>query len=256
MRGNLSIRVARASTGREGMHLVDSVPTAHGEVQALVLQMCGTEVLDWRELLRTNALAARIRDQFQVAATGGFHGTFYRSRPFAVGHSPQSSTDLEAPRAGSQLPERYNEDGQRVLYLASSAMVAAIECRTTSDKPRVFIQRFDLDLSHRRIVRLALEMEDRFPHLHYLMLDSEYLPTQAHEFSNVRNPYRATHFVAFLCGLADVSAIEYPSIRAGAQGDRSGFNVAVFGEAVEEAHAQMTGMPQEWSDDSTGNPSA
>lgn len=88
------------------------------------------------------------------------------------------------------------------------------------------------------------------------MLDSEYLPAHGHEFPNVRNPYRATHFLAFLCDLAEVSAIEYPSVRSGAQGDRSGVNVAVFGEAVEEAHTQMTGPPQEWSDDSTGNPFA
>lgn len=168
MRGDLSIRVTRASTGREGMHLVDSVPTAHHEVQALVLEVCGTEVLDWRELLRTNPLAATIREQFQAAASGGIHGRFYRSRSFAVGDSPQCSTDLEAPPSGTQQPGRYNEDGRRVLYLASSPKVAAVECRTTPDKPRVFIQRFDLDLSLRRIVRLEVDMEERFPHLHYL----------------------------------------------------------------------------------------
>jgi hypothetical protein len=81
------------------------------------------------------------------------------------------------------------------------------------------------------------------------MLDSEYLPTRKDEFANLRNPYRATHFLTFLCSMVDVSAIEYPSVCSGAQGNRNGVNVAVLGEAVEEVHAQMIGSPQELSGD-------
>jgi hypothetical protein len=62
MHGDLSLRVIRANTGREGMHLVNSVPTVHHDVQSFVLQLCETELLDWRELLRTNGLAATIHE--------------------------------------------------------------------------------------------------------------------------------------------------------------------------------------------------
>lgn len=246
MRGDLSIKVIRANTGREGMHLVDSVPTAHHEVQAFVLQLCDLDALDWSELLTRNTVADTIHEQFQAASTTGIRGMFYRSCAFSVDAQAPSSADLRAPPVPVQSAGRYNEGGRRVLYLSTDSRVAALECSATPDKPRVYVQRFDLNLPHRRIVRLELDMEARFPHLHYLMLDSEYLPTRGHEFANVRNPYRATHFLAYLCSIADVSAIEYPSVRGGAQGDRSGVNVAVFGEAVEEAHAQMLGLPEEW----------
>ena len=43
MLGDLSIKGIRGNTGREGMHLVDSVPTAHAEVQAFVMELCETE---------------------------------------------------------------------------------------------------------------------------------------------------------------------------------------------------------------------
>jgi hypothetical protein len=137
-------------------------------------------------------------------------------------------------------------DRRRVLYLASTAALAALECNATLEKPRIFVQRFDLNLPRRRIVRLRLDLETRFPHLHYLMLDSEYLPTQGHEFANVRNPYRATHFLAYLCAAANVSAIEYPSVRSGLLRAGSDVNLAIVGGAIDEAHAQMTGAPVEW----------
>jgi len=214
MRGDLSIKVIRGNTGREGMHLVDSIPTAHANVQAFVTELCETEPssLDWFDLLKTNALASIIRQEFRAATTRFAPSSVYRSRHFGVEENP-TSKEFEAPAAGTQRPGRYTEGDQRVLYLAGTAALAALECDRTPDKPRIFIQRFDLNLPHRRIVHVRFDLEARFPHLHYLMLDSEYLPTKGHKFANVRNPYRATHFRAYLCVVAGVSALEYPSIR-------------------------------------------
>ena len=171
----------------------------------------------------------------------------YRSRRFRVDGADPTSEEFKAPPIGTQSPLRYNEGGdQRVLYLSSNAGLAALECDATVDKPRVFVQRFDLNLPDRRIVRLRPDLEARFPHLHYLMFDSEYLPTHGHEFANVRNPYRATHFLAYLCAAADVSAIEYPSVRRGSHGFGSDVNLAIFGDAIDEAQAQMSGAPVQW----------
>jgi hypothetical protein len=248
MRGDLSMKGIRENTGREGMHLVDSVPTAHAEVQAFVMELCKTEPLslDWSDLLKTNALASTIQQEFHAAATTLMPSSVYRSRHFGVDAANPTSKEFEAPHAGTQSPERYTEGDQRVLYLASTAALAALECDRTPDKPRIFVQRFDLNLPYRRIVRVRLDLEARFPHLHYLMLDSEYLPTKGHEFANVRNPYRATHFLAYLCAAAGVSAIEYPSVRSGPLRPGSDVNLAIFGDAIDDAHAQMTGAPVEW----------
>jgi hypothetical protein len=247
MRGDLSIKVIRGNTRREGMHLVDSVPTAHAKVQAFATELCKTDPLslDWSDRLKTNALASIIQQEFHAATTRFAPGSVYRSRPFSVEANP-TSKDFEAPAAGTQRPGRYTEGDQRVLYLASTAALAALECDRTPDKPRISVQRFDLDLPDRRIVRVRLDPEARFPHLHYLMLDSEYLPTKGHEFANVQNPYRATHFLAYLCVAAGVSGLEYPSVRRSPLRAGSDVNLAIFGDAIGEAHAQMSGAPVEW----------
>jgi hypothetical protein len=148
MRGDLSIKVIRGNTGREGMHLVDSVPTSHGEVQAFVLDLCETEPLslDWFNLLKTNALASTIQQEFRAASAPLIGTSVYRSRPFEVGAPDPTSKELEAPLAGTQSPGRYTEGDRRVLYLASTAALAALECDARLDKPRIFVQRLDLNL--------------------------------------------------------------------------------------------------------------
>jgi hypothetical protein len=47
-------------------------------------------------------------------------------------------------------------------------------------------------------------------------------------------------------GLHELSAIEYRSVRSGPHGFGSDLNLAIFGDAIDEAHAQMTGAPVEW----------
>jgi hypothetical protein len=93
------------------------------------------------------------------------------------------------------------------------------------------------------MLALPLDLEARFPHLHYVLLDSEYVPDETARFDNVRNPYRATHFLAYLASLSGVCGIEYPSIRAGIQGDPSRVNFVLLGEAVSEAEAMAESVP-------------
>jgi hypothetical protein len=117
------------------------------------------------------------------------------------------------------------------------------ECLSSDDKPRLFVQKFCLNFLKARMLALRLDLEAKFPHLHYLLLDSEYVPERTAEFANVQNPYRATHFLAYLASLNGVSGIEYPSIRAGTPSDSSRVNFVLLGKAVAQAEAMIEGGP-------------
>jgi hypothetical protein len=90
---------------------------------------------------------------------------------------------------------------------------------------------------------LELDLETNHPYLHYLLLDSEYVPEATAEFANTQNPYRATHFLAYLGKLNGVSGIEYPSVRGGIQSDPNAVNLVLLDEAVGEAEAMTDGLP-------------
>src|SRR2546426_843961 len=61
MKGELSLKVIRGKTGREGYHLKADRPTEHVEVQDFVLQLCRSNNTDWNRLLETNETAQRIQ---------------------------------------------------------------------------------------------------------------------------------------------------------------------------------------------------
>ena len=67
MKGNLSIKVHRGNTGRSGFHLIADSPTSHVEVQAFVLEVCGSQATpNWTELLLSNPIAAAIAREVEV----------------------------------------------------------------------------------------------------------------------------------------------------------------------------------------------
>ena len=72
------------------------------------------------------------------------------------------------------------------------------------------------------------------------MLESECLPEEC-EFA--RNPYRATQFLAFLCRLRGIRAVEYPSVRGGYKENPEAVNVAVLGAAANAAGRMVKGDP-------------
>ena len=242
MKGELSVKVIRGKTGREGYHLKAGVPTEHAEVQDFVLSLCREDNTPWDRLLETNLIAQKLHGDFQTAIRMGITGEYFRGRRFPNFVSNPTSEQLFAPSAGKQRG-RYNESGNRVLYLSRTPETVMAECPPSDDKPRLFIQKFCIDFPKEYMLAFALDLEARFPHLHYLLLDNEYAPEQTAEFANVRNPYRATHFLACLASLNGVSGIKYPSIRAGIQSDSTGINLVLLGKAVAEVEAMIEGSP-------------
>ena len=85
-------------------------------------------------------------------------------------------------------------------------------------------------------------METRFPYLHHLLLNSEYLPGESH----LPDPYRATHLLAYLCACLGIDAIEYPSVRVNLKSHPGEFNLVLFRNAVESAGRMMVGEPFEY----------
>jgi len=76
----------------------------------------------------------------------------------------------------------------------------------------------------------------------YLLIESEYLP----EESSFAHPYRATQFLAFLCRLRGIHAIEYPSVRAGYKDDSNAVNMVILSPSVADARTMMKGDPFEY----------
>ncbi len=244
MGGSLTARIIRGATGRSGFHLRDDAPTEHVAVQKFVLSICGTQDCpDWEALHRSNLVARQITAEVRRVARAGLASRFWRARAFSKGSSPVGAGDFGAPPPGGQVEGRYNPYGARVLYLAGDARTAALECSGRNDSSEVWVQEFAIDLPNHRAVRLELNLETSCPHLHYLLLDSEYLPDATAEFPNVRNPYRATHFLAHLCERFEIAAVEYPSVRGDSRGRADAVNLVVLGDAVSEAEQMTVGLP-------------
>jgi len=207
MKADLSLKVIRHRTGREGYHLKADVPTEHVEVQDFVLTLCSDDATPWDRLLETNMTARRVHRDFQTAIRIGINADCFLGRRFADSVSNPTSEDFWAPTDGQQGIGRYNESGNRVLYLSRTPQTVSAECPPSVDRRRLFIQRFCLTLPKERLLPLGLDLEATVPHLHYLLLDSEYAPERTANFANVRNPYRATHFLAYLASLNGVTGI-------------------------------------------------
>lgn len=243
----LSMRVLRKS-GREGDHIVDNALTVNFSLQALVKELSATECVNWILFIIRRPVTWVIVRQLRNAMRHHITGSFFRGRAYDRGEKPRDSGDFYwQPDAwqthvssGRWRPDRYNERGQRVLYLSTTARTAFRE----SDKAGCaqFIQRFEVDLPNTRSVILDHELETRFPYIHYLLLNSEYLPGESH----LPNPYRATHFLAFLSACFEIDAIEYPCVKVNHKEYPDEFNLVLFRKAMESAGRMMVGEPFEY----------
>ncbi len=244
--GSLSLKIIRGVTGREGYHSISDRPTAHAEVQEFVLRICQAEKLDWIQLLEHDAVASHVYLNSLNAVRRGILGKYFRSRPFSATGTYARSCDFGPPPLGRQGRGRYNEHGHRVHYLSRTQETAALECRATQETPRIVLQEFALNLPDAKIILLDMDLEENHPYLHYLLLDSEYPLTETSELPNLRNPYRATHFLAFVCSRIGISGIEYPSIRGNFKENAEAVNLALFEEAIDRACSVTVGEPVEW----------
>jgi RES domain-containing protein len=243
MKGELDAELQRGKTGRRGRILKRDRPTEYGEVRDFVLQICGTDSIDWDRLLETNLTAQKIERDFTAAIQSGIHSSYFRGRRFPLSAPEPASSEFWAAPKGKQKAGRYNEHGERVLYLCRDIQTVAAECQQTAESPKLLIQKFVLIFPENNVVALKLDLEKTCPFLHYVLLDSEYIPEETGEFPNVKNPYRATHFLAHLAKLDGVSAIEYPSARGNIQSNPNAINLVLMGDAVAEAEAMTDGKP-------------
>jgi hypothetical protein len=241
VQGNLTIKVNREATGRAGFHLKSDAPTEHVAVQDFVLRICSiVEAPEWARVLESERIARRVAEDIRGATRVGLNSRYWRGREFSESAREIGPEDFGAPPSGKQSEGRYNPGGSRVLYLARDAATAGIECSRRPEASNVWVQEFSIQLPHYRWLRLELDMEERYPHLHYLLLDSEYLPDASAKFANVRNPYRATHFVVHVAEQLGIAAVEYPSIRR-----KNGVNLVVLGRAVPIAERMTTRRPRQ-----------
>lgn len=244
MRGSLTIEVTRGTTGRSGYHQKNDQPTSNYQVQEFVKKICNISSKPyWLFVLIKYPLAWRLFIQVRSASKVGLKGDYFRSRAFSNGCSKPSADSMGAPPLDKQGNGRYTEGNDVVLYLSKNPRTAAIESSASNQKPRIFIQQFCLNITRLRFLSLTNNLEDTHPHLHYLLLNSEYLIGEA---SHVSNPYRATQFISFLCRLCRVNAVEYPSVRGDFKKNPDAINLVIFGRFVTEATKMMNRDPYEF----------
>lgn len=244
MKGSLTVRKISDRTGRSGFHQIDDQPTSHAAIQSFVGKLCSSSKrISWYWVLLRHPISWKLFKQVGQAAQNGLCDSYFRSRRFANDSRSPSPSDLGPPALEKQGVGRYSEGKERVLYLSRTRQTAAVESRSDQLKPRIFVQQFDLSLHEIKVLRLADDLEERFAHLHYLLLDSEYWPDES---PFVPNPYRATHFVAFLCRLRGISAVEYPSVRGNYRENSNAINIVLFGNAVDDAAQMTSGTPSEF----------
>ncbi|MCH7519379.1 MAG: RES family NAD+ phosphorylase [Candidatus Dadabacteria bacterium] len=241
--GKLTAKKINKNTGRSGYHIINDQPTDHPAVQSFVKKLCDNPKNPrWYWTYFFKSLSWTLYRQINAAAEIEIKGTFYRARCFEVDRVAPSSDEFGPPPLEMQKDGRYTLNEKKVLYLSRTPETAAMEIGTNLTKPRIFIQRFDLSITGEKVISLSQDLEDKCPHLHYLLLNSEYLPEEG---SFVPHPYRATQFLAFLCHWRGVHAIEYPSIRAGYGDNPDAINLVLFDRALDLALKQTNDPPFE-----------
>ena len=200
---------------------------------------------NWWLVLAFRPVAWRLFADLGRAASIGIDSTYFRSRRFHVGSPCPSSAVFGPAPLEKQTEGRYTEGKHSVLYLARTSELAALESPFDPDRPEIYVQEFEIVSRAWRVVRLDENLEGRAPTIQYLLLESEYLPEEC-EF--VADPYRATQFLAFLCRLRGIQAVEYPSVRGGYEENPEAVNVAVLGPAADAAGRMVKGDPFQGSE--------
>lgn len=243
MKGRLRARVIRGRTGREGDHLRDDIPTEHAAVQAFISELCqSSKASFWPAIFFQKTLPWRFLLEAHTAAECGIKGTYFRARSFPPGQDFPRSTEFGPPPQEKRRSGRYNEGNACILYLSRTQETAVFESERPPERPRLFVQRFDLTLPQVRVLRLRIDLEDIAPYLHYLLLDSEYIPNES---LHVPAPYKATHFIAFLCRALGISGVEFPSVRGNFKNNPEAINLVLFDKCAQDACEMTVGAPIE-----------
>jgi hypothetical protein len=200
---------------------------------------------NWWLVLALRPVAWRLYADLGRAAAIGIDSTYFKSRRFHIGDPCPSSGDFGPAPPEKRSEGRYTEGKHSVLYLARTSELAALESPFDPDRPEIYVQEFEIVSRTWRVVRLDQDLEGKAPTIQYLLLESEYL---AEECQFVADPHRATQFLAFLCRLRGIQAVEYPSVRGGYKENPEAVNVAVLGAAADAAKLMVKGEPFQGSE--------
>lgn len=243
MKGSLTTRKTTKRTGRGGYHTVNDFPTANSSVQSFVTEICSSpDSQSWFWTLISRPLAWKLYFQLESASRDGLKGSYFRARRFPEDKIRPAVSELGPPPLSKQGEGRYTCKNEVVLYLSRNSETAVLEIGLDESKPRIFVQQFELSFPDAKVLVLNRDLEETNPHLHYLLLNCEYLPGDS---LSIHNPYRATQFLSYLCRLRGIAAIEYPSVRGGFGTNRDAVNLVIFGNAVGEAEKMTVGNPFE-----------
>ncbi|HEX3244850.1 MAG TPA: RES domain-containing protein [Chloroflexota bacterium] len=196
-----------------------------------------TRFVYWGLMLLRFPVARQILAEAQRAAHRGLHGEYWRARILASSVPRPEPSEFGPPPRHKRTRGRYNEGKDLVLYLARTPETAVSECSANEDRT-IFVQQFGLQLENARVLQFTADLERDFPHLHYLLLESEFLPAEA---GFVPDPYRATHYVAFICRLLGIAGVEYASLKGGFKEDPDAVNLVLFGPAARAATGMTLG---------------
>lgn len=247
MKESLTVRKSSGTTGRGGSAVVDNHQTAYYKVTSFVKELCSTErTRHWGWLLLTNSIAKSIYREAKQAMSVGIHGRYFRGRRFPKGQEPKSASDFGPPPPEKRGKGRYNEYGKKVLYMCRNLKTVVAECPYSSENPCLYIQAFDIQLETARILKLDTDLEQRFPYLNYLLLESEYA-AEGTDFAKF--PYRATHFLAEVCRRLGINAVEYPSVRGRYKDNPDAVNLVLFEPYCDSVCNMTVGEPLKYECD-------
>lgn len=243
LKGSLSVKHTRGTTGRSAWALEDDAPTVYGMVESFVRALCAGEFASLADALEHD-VGNRIAQEIDSLPRGPVHGTFYRAR--TIGRTVKlGRADFGPPPDGLQPPGRYTGSSREasVLYLSKDRATCAAEV-PIAEGDNLYVQRFALDLPDAIGLSLPIDLAALAPFLNCLMLHSEVPPMEDSPVAHFQNPYAASHFVSSLCHHRGIAAVEFPSVRAGAAS--SGTNLVVFPPFAVLAGRQTDGAPVLW----------
>lgn len=246
MKGSLSADKKSGQTGRSAKVLENDKRTYHANVQQFV-QTLGKmdQPPNWLWILLRYPVAWRLAWELNKAKSNGIQGRYFRARCFSLEDGSPSTKDLGPPPAHKQSEGRYSDGKSVVLYLSRSAHVAAIEVGSDGHKPCVFVQEFEIEIPTLKMIYLKRDLEAIAPTLQSLLVESEYLPDEV----PMTNPYRATQFLAHLCSLIGIDAIEYPSVRGDFLDNPNAVNLVILPPLVQAVLETANGDPFQVNND-------
>lgn len=235
-RDTVSIDMENVLTGRAGHIYHSKTSTKHEQVKEFVEHLVNT-TRSFDDLRTEVPVAKKIASECRTAKTTGFTGTYYRGRAMDQSSNP-TVEQVTSPPKGKVSAGRYNRADESVLYISRTEKTAHIES-TPKDSETVWLLKFAIEQPELTYIHLDTDFEEEYPHLHHLLLLSEILPE---ETSTVK-AYRPTQFLRYICTRNQISAIEFPSIRAEYNNNPSAVNMAAFENSIGAIENQVVGDP-------------